>query len=273
MKKEGGLTLSRHVSKHSVRSHAGMGGCWAKGYYNSSPSPPPPLRSKKSDNSPPGLTPTPPIKLKTTPPPAPKQKSSWNDSFAKSFDPHSSRSTIIPTTLKRVASHLDSFGLETTSRTFLVTHSITGGTGSGLTSRFLESLRSDHPKSNIISYTIEPFMTSVAGKGGGMEKFITDSTGPLYSYNTLLALVHLREYCDAVILKGNGDLLKTVLPTVGVKTATMSDINDRVALDIAGLTHPVLPHDSSVDMDVDVGLITSSVVEVALKEFLGRILK
>ena len=73
------------------------------------------------------------------------------------------------------------------------------------------------------------------------------------------------EYCDAVILKGNGDLLKTVLPTVGVKTATMSDINDRVALDIAGLTHPVLPHDSSVDMDVDVGLITSSVVEGSCK--------
>ncbi|GMH75523.1 hypothetical protein TL16_g06788 [Triparma laevis f. inornata] len=68
--------------------------------------------------------------------------------------------------------------------------------------------------------------------GGGLTRTITDSTGPLHSYNTLLAMVHLREHCDAVILKGNGDLLNDVMPNGGGSGGgggvTMADVNDRV---------------------------------------------
>jgi hypothetical protein len=82
-----------------------------------------------------------------------------------------------------------------------------------------------------VSYTIEPFMTTMrAGGGGGVTKTITDSTGPLHSFNTLLAMVHLREYCDAVILKGNGDLLADAMPSgnpTSTASATMADVNDR----------------------------------------------
>lgn len=97
------MTLERHVSKHAVRSHAGMGGCWAKGFYKCDTAPLKRRIKKVSSNS---STPTPPAKQQTTPPPAPKTRLSqkptkWNESFAKAFDPAASRATIIPTTLKR----------------------------------------------------------------------------------------------------------------------------------------------------------------------------
>ena len=209
LRKEGKTAVARHCAKHSVRSHSGMGGCWAKGFHNSggvkSSSK---VKKKRRSNiavavaSASTTSPPPPPAASTSKPSPLLVKTSWNEGFAKSNDKHSSTSTLIPTALRRLETQLSSSGVQTCTPTFLVSHSLTGGTGSGLTSSLLPSLRDLHPKAKIVAYTISPFLTSHRGISS-----VTDSTGPLHSYNTILTLVHLRENCDAVIMKANGEVL------------------------------------------------------------------
>ena len=218
LRKEGETAVHRHCKRHTVRSHSGLGGCWAKGFYNSGG-----LRSRKSRAS--ALaTPSPAVSpatatttttTTTTPPPPPpasaqskkvKPKAKgWNQAFAKPTDHNATTQTLVPTALRRVSAQLSSSGIQTSCPTFLVSHSLTGGTGSGLTSSLLPSLRDLQPKASIVAYTISPFLTTHRGIAS-----VTDSTGPLHAYNSILTLVPLREFADAVIMKSNGEVRSCV---------------------------------------------------------------
>eukprot|EP00903_Cladosiphon_okamuranus_P007103 g6902.t1 len=77
--------------------------------------------------------------------------------------------------------------------TVVMTHSLAGGTGSGLGSGLLQSLRDEYPSLYLFSACVGPF-------GAGDT--------PLQHYNSVLALQHLQAYADCVIYRGNDDLLR-----------------------------------------------------------------
>ncbi|CAN0371184.1 unnamed protein product [Ectocarpus fasciculatus] len=75
----------------------------------------------------------------------------------------------------------------------VITHSLAGGTGSGLGSGLLQALRDEYPSLYLISACVGPFGTGDT---------------PLQHYNSALALQHLQAYADCVIYRGNDDLLR-----------------------------------------------------------------
>ncbi|CAN0093315.1 unnamed protein product, partial [Laminaria digitata] len=75
----------------------------------------------------------------------------------------------------------------------VMTHSLAGGTGSGLGSGLLQALRDEYPSLYLISACVGPFGTGDT---------------PLQHYNSALALHHLQVFADAVIYRGNDDLLQ-----------------------------------------------------------------
>eukprot|EP00904_Undaria_pinnatifida_P009786 jgi/Undpi1/5938/HiC_scaffold_2.g01212.m1 len=78
----------------------------------------------------------------------------------------------------------------------VMTHSLAGGTGSGLGSGLLQALRDEYPSLYLISACVGPFGTGDT---------------PLQHYNSVLALHHLQVFADAVIYRGNDDLLQESL--------------------------------------------------------------
>eukprot|EP00592_Proboscia_alata_P011509 CAMPEP_0194385404 /NCGR_PEP_ID=MMETSP0174-20130528/80164_1 /TAXON_ID=216777 /ORGANISM="Proboscia alata, Strain PI-D3" /LENGTH=261 /DNA_ID=CAMNT_0039173535 /DNA_START=95 /DNA_END=881 /DNA_ORIENTATION=- len=79
---------------------------------------------------------------------------------------------------------------------FFMTHSIGGGTGSGLGSRILESLSDDMPKTN--RYAISIFPSVIPNCGA--DDVITSP------YNAILSLAKLHDFADSVIPFDNGKL-------------------------------------------------------------------
>ncbi|XP_065842239.1 tubulin delta chain-like [Oscarella lobularis] len=77
----------------------------------------------------------------------------------------------------------------------IVTHSLSGGTGSGLGSRLVETIRDDYPLAHLMSVTVAPYWTGES---------------PLQQYNNLLCLDRLNRCCDAIILFHNDEILKTL---------------------------------------------------------------
>jgi len=111
------------------------------------------------------------------------------------------------------------------STPFFVTHSLTGGTGSGFTSRMLTTLADEYPNRKIYTYSVTPF---VNGEGR-----VTDSCGPVWCYNALLGLGYLDAFSDACIVKENcmvGEECGKVFGRVD-----MDGINGRIGEDFKSL--------------------------------------
>lgn len=73
-------------------------------------------------------------------------------------------------------------------------HSLSGGTGSGCTSRLVEELRQQYGwKKSIMSQSVAPF---------------SQGELPLQHYNNLLCLSHLDENVDCICLHQNDDVMK-----------------------------------------------------------------
>eukprot|EP00520_Triparma_pacifica_P015725 CAMPEP_0118646506 /NCGR_PEP_ID=MMETSP0785-20121206/8094_1 /TAXON_ID=91992 /ORGANISM="Bolidomonas pacifica, Strain CCMP 1866" /LENGTH=346 /DNA_ID=CAMNT_0006538507 /DNA_START=49 /DNA_END=1085 /DNA_ORIENTATION=+ len=209
---------SFHLSRFTVKSHSGMGGCWGRGYFRSCGNVSVKrvkggvdknvgnvrvkevkegrvegrrkiigtLEVGKSSTNPSSPPPSPTLKIKSCQPKPPKQP--WKDNFTRTKPKESSTEEIMPTLAEAADYHLrvmedESISISSTPPSILLTHSLTGGTGSGCTSRILEYLRDENPKRGIYTYSVTPF-----GRGGR----VTDSTGPLSSYNSLLCMVHLQ---------------------------------------------------------------------------------
>eukprot|EP01112_Ceratiomyxa_fruticulosa_P001720 TRINITY_DN11887_c0_g1_i1.p1 TRINITY_DN11887_c0_g1~~TRINITY_DN11887_c0_g1_i1.p1 ORF type:complete len:224 (+),score=49.34 TRINITY_DN11887_c0_g1_i1:254-925(+) len=77
----------------------------------------------------------------------------------------------------------------------IIMHSISGGTGSGLGSKIVSTIREEYPVEYILSVTISPF---------------ADGEVVLQQYNSLLALSHLQENVDAILLIDNDTCLSNM---------------------------------------------------------------
>ncbi|CAJ0962926.1 unnamed protein product, partial [Mesorhabditis belari] len=74
---------------------------------------------------------------------------------------------------------------------FMVTHSVSGGTGSGLGSFFIEKIRSEYPKKVIQTYSV------FANQAGGTSDVIVSP------YNSILTLARLIQEADGVVILDN----------------------------------------------------------------------
>lgn len=107
---------------------------------------------------------------------------------------------------------------------FQLTHSIAGGTGSGMGSRLLETLRERYPKQLLQTYSVFP-----------ME----DSGVNISPYNALLAMKRLAQQADAVVVLDNTALYRVAEEALHLAHADMSQINQLVAAVMAASTTTV----------------------------------
>eukprot|EP01116_Phalansterium_solitarium_P007425 TRINITY_DN20088_c0_g1_i1.p1 TRINITY_DN20088_c0_g1~~TRINITY_DN20088_c0_g1_i1.p1 ORF type:complete len:440 (+),score=122.21 TRINITY_DN20088_c0_g1_i1:89-1408(+) len=126
----------------------------------------------------------------------------------------------------------------------IVTHSIAGGTGSGLGSHLIESIRTAYPCQFLLSVVVTPY---AAGET------------PLQSYNSLLSLAWLQRYVDGVILFQNERVLTALakslagltsqtvkLDAAGQYRVSVADVNLYVASCLTGVFFP-MPVEASLD--------------------------
>ncbi|KAL0265545.1 UNVERIFIED_CONTAM: hypothetical protein PYX00_011257 [Menopon gallinae] len=109
---------------------------------------------------------------------------------------------------------------------FLLFHSVAGGTGSGLGSLLLEEIRSLFPKKIIQSYSIFPNNTEI-------------SDVVVQPYNSVLSLQRLHQCCDAVVVMDNGALGKIALDTLRIKTPNYNQINLLISTVISASTNTI----------------------------------
>ncbi|KOO36032.1 cryptic tubulin [Chrysochromulina tobinii] len=117
----------------------------------------------------------------------------------------------------------------------VLSHSIGGGTGSGLGSLLLQELRDEHPRHYLTAAAMCPF---AAGEL------------PLGHYNATLALSFLQEFADAIILFDNTQLLRHLTSSAAVQSHAashssqqparldMKHLDAYVGSGLAGLTFP-----------------------------------
>ena len=104
---------------------------------------------------------------------------------------------------------------------FLLTHSIGGGSGSGLGSLILERLRQAYPKKKIFTFSVAP------------SPLISDAA--VEPYNAVLTLEKIRQNADCAILLDNQALFR-IAKNRFHRTPTYMDLNHIVALIMSGVT-------------------------------------
>ncbi|XP_078396990.1 tubulin delta chain-like [Cetorhinus maximus] len=163
---------------------------------------------------------------------------------------------------------MDSFRKEVEQRDsysgVILLHSLSGGTGSGLSARLCESIREDFPMGYILSVTVTPHQTGES---------------PLQHFNSLLCLSWLQRYADGVLLFHNDDVLRSIQALCGKKIEHISalqpqislyDMNTRIASCLAGLMYPVssLRTRSGVSIGLEPWELLRSVCPVPTTKFL-----
>lgn len=106
------------------------------------------------------------------------------------------------------------------AHSFVVMHSLAGGTGSGLGSRIICELRQSYPNMYIASVSIAPFQSG---------------ENPLQNYNMVLSGAILQECVDVGIIFQNGSIMKGS----SKKSWSMIDINDTIANSLASVLMPI----------------------------------
>lgn len=109
---------------------------------------------------------------------------------------------------------------------FLVLHSISGGTGSGVGSFILEKLRDRYPKKLIQTYSVFPDL---------------DDNGDVVvqSYNSVLCLKRLVDYADSVVVLDNVALNQIATDKLQLKNPSFGQINSLVTQVMAGTTNTI----------------------------------
>ena len=105
---------------------------------------------------------------------------------------------------------------------FVITHSIGGGSGSGLGSLIVKSLRETYPNKKIFTFSVAP------------SPLISDSA--IEPYNAILTLNQLKENADAVILLDNDTLFRIALRQQGEGTPNYMDLNRIISLAMSSVT-------------------------------------
>ena len=104
---------------------------------------------------------------------------------------------------------------------FLITHSIGGGSGSGLGSLVLERLRAAYPKKKIFTFSVAP------------SPLISDSA--VEPYNAVLTLQRIRDHADAAVILDNEALFR-IAKSKFARNPNYMDLNHIVALIMSSIT-------------------------------------
>lgn len=104
---------------------------------------------------------------------------------------------------------------------FLFTHSIGGGTGSGLGSFLIEKVHDEYKKATVMSYSV--FSRQ-------------DSEVVVQPYNSILTLRRLTEFADAVVVLDNDALSSIAASKLHLKNPGFAEINSLVSLVMAATT-------------------------------------
>ncbi|ODQ52788.1 tubulin gamma chain [Saitoella complicata NRRL Y-17804] len=99
---------------------------------------------------------------------------------------------------------------------FMLTHSIAGGTGSGLGSYILEQLNDRYPKKLIQTYSVFPNNQQV-------------SDVVVQPYNSLLTLKRLTQHADSVVVLDNAALTRIAAEVLHVQTPSYNQTNQLVS--------------------------------------------
>ena len=105
----------------------------------------------------------------------------------------------------------------------------------------MEAVKDEFPKIDVYTYTVTPFITRppTSEEGGGR---VTDSSGCLHSYNSLLTLVYTQAFTEGGVWKVNGDVMREVfkLERKGkMEGVEIKDINKRIAKEISTVLEPI----------------------------------
>lgn len=142
-------------------------------------------------------------------------QSSAGNVFASGF--YSAGSEIIEEVMEGIRKQAEKCD---TMEAFQITHSIGGGTGSGLGSLIMQEVKAEYPDKMLSSFSITP------------SKSVSDVV--LEPYNSVLAFNHLIEECDSNILIDNEELYAIAHNQLKQKNVTFSFINkivQRIILD------------------------------------------
>lgn len=132
------------------------------------------------------------------------------NNWAKGYDYAERRQEELMDMIDREADGSDSL------EGFVLTHSIAGGTGSGLGSFLLECLNDRFPKKIIQTYSVFPNHDQV-------------SDVVVQPYNSLLTLKRLSLNADATIVLDNSSLNKIAEERLGLQSASINDTNTLVS--------------------------------------------
>jgi tubulin beta len=104
---------------------------------------------------------------------------------------------------------------------FMVTHSIGGGSGSGLGSLILERLRERFPKKKIFSFSVAP------------SPLISDSS--IEPYNAILSLQKIKDASDIAVILDNEALFRIAKSKLS-RSPTYMDLNHMIGLILSSVT-------------------------------------
>jgi tubulin gamma len=108
---------------------------------------------------------------------------------------------------------------------FMLTHSIAGGTGSGMGSYLLERISDHFPRKLIQTYSVFPHQTKTA-----------ESDVVVQPYNSLLTMKRLIRHADCTVVLDNTALNRIVTDTLQISQPTVEQMNSLVSTVMAAST-------------------------------------
>ena len=108
---------------------------------------------------------------------------------------------------------------------FVLTHSIAGGTGSGMGSYILERLAERFPKKLVQTYSVFPNQEN----SSDLSSAVGVSDVVVQPYNSLLTLKRLTQSADCVVVLDNTALNRIAVDRLRIDTPSFSQINELVS--------------------------------------------
>jgi len=132
---------------------------------------------------------------------------------------------------------------------FVLTHSIAGGTGSGMGSYILERLAERFPKKLVQTYSVFPNQEN----SSDLSSAVGVSDVVVQPYNSLLTLKRLTQSADCVVVLDNTALNRIAVDRLRIDTPSFSQINELVST-IMSVSTATLRYPSYMNNDL-IGLI------------------
>ena len=132
---------------------------------------------------------------------------------------------------------------------FVLTHSIAGGTGSGMGSYILERLAERFPKKLVQTYSVFPNQEN----SSDLSSAVGVSDVVVQPYNSLLTMKRLTQSADCVVVLDNTALNRIASDRLRVDTPSFSQINELVST-IMSVSTATLRYPSYMNNDL-IGLI------------------